>query len=264
MKKYLWIVSIFLLFPLNVVAKSLIGMGDSITTGYGVSENESYFNLLCQHLSKEGNFTCDNLANNGLTSTQFLEQLKDDIVIQKIRVVDYVVFSIGGNDFLQELISNLFLYLNETSNFTNFNQVKNKLLNNLELICKKFKEENPNVELLIIPLYNPYATLLESNETLIANFKEAQQEYATVAKKYGKIPEKIGEMIQDKKYLNASAQNLDPHPTIQGHELIANAVAETLDVTLIQDQKMNYFYIITPIVIIMIGSYLVYKKFHKV
>lgn len=262
MKRIVFLLVLLFLLPINisVSAKKLVGMGDSITTGYGVEKDKSYFHLLCQKLSKSETISCDNLAQNGLTSEGLLKQLDDESIIKKVKEADTIVFSIGGNDFLQELISNLFLYLNKTSNFTSFNQVKNNLLNNLETICKTIKKENPSVQLLIIPLYNPYYELLISNEALTTKFKEVQLEYLNTAKKYGKISKNVDQIIQDKKYLNASLGNVDPHPNVEGHKLIARAVIETLDEELTTDKKSHYWYIGIFAIFLLIIGYIIYKK----
>lgn len=265
MKKY-YVLILFLLLPSFAHAKTITGMGDSITTGYGVSEKESYFALLCSHLTKEEPYSCHNLAQNGLTSEGLLKQLEDESVLQNVRKSDYIVFSIGGNDFLQELIANLFLYLGNTSNFTSFDQVKNKLLANLEAICQTLKKENPNVKLLILPIYNPYYELLKRNEALTTKFKETQTEYTKHARRYGIVPDKIANSIENQQYLNASVNNLDPHPTALGHQMIAESLVETFEVPITKKQSKSY-YLIIPLILIL--SFVIFwvkksRKTHRI
>ena len=79
--------------------KRLVALGDSITRGYGLADDEkSYVEIL----TEEGNFKSDNFAVNGRTSTVLLEDLQKPSEKEKsaLEQADYIVMSIGGNDML--------------------------------------------------------------------------------------------------------------------------------------------------------------------
>ena len=221
MKKLLFFFLLFFFsFPVLAKEQKLLGLGDSITTGYGVGETEPYFSLLCDHFQKEQPTLCENKAVNGFTSTQLLEQIKEELQKQ-IQEADMIVFSIGGNDYLQELTTHLWDYLGVTSDLTRFHQVSQTLLNNLELILKELRKQNPEAQILVVPLYNPYYELLKQNTTLMSAFEEVQTDYTNLVNKYAKTSKTLGLSLQTEQYLNASKTNLDPHPTALGHAYLA-------------------------------------------
>ena len=60
----------------------LLGLGDSITTGYGITDfNNIYINIFKNYLEEyyQSIIILNNEANNGLTSTQLLNKIKNDI-----------------------------------------------------------------------------------------------------------------------------------------------------------------------------------------
>lgn len=88
---------------------NLVVLGDSITSGYGLpgyvsgdnySAQDSFANQLA------GNFSdCRNFAVDGRTSGELLTALDDPAVSSALAGADVVLISIGGNDFLQPMIS---------------------------------------------------------------------------------------------------------------------------------------------------------------
>lgn len=79
--------------------KRLVALGDSITRGYGLAEDEkSYVEIL----TEEGNFKSNNFAVNGRTSTVLLEDLQKPSEKERsaLEQANYIVISIGGNDML--------------------------------------------------------------------------------------------------------------------------------------------------------------------
>jgi lysophospholipase L1-like esterase len=91
----------------------LLGVGDSVTAGFGASRGHSYFELLAQNSDDEfpdmqgrslsrvlPRLTTLNLSLSGSTSLQHLERLKEKLEKQPEDVFGLVVMTCGGNDII--------------------------------------------------------------------------------------------------------------------------------------------------------------------
>ena len=72
-------------------------LGDSITYGYGLEENQHNYGW---YLGEYYGAEVENLAQNGLTSEELIDMLETDDVQQAVKNADMVCLSIGGNDLL--------------------------------------------------------------------------------------------------------------------------------------------------------------------
>jgi lysophospholipase L1-like esterase len=91
----------------------LVGLGDSVTAGFGASKGWSYFDLLSKNPADEfpdmqgislstvlPNLRVSNLAVSGSTSLQHARQQVPKLVPQASNVLGIVVMTTGGNDLL--------------------------------------------------------------------------------------------------------------------------------------------------------------------
>lgn len=91
----------------------LLGLGDSVTAGFGVRHDLSYFNRLVENPSDEfddmkgkclstvlPNLTTDNRAVSGSTSIQCLDLIREKLAPQDDDVFGLVVMTTGGNDLI--------------------------------------------------------------------------------------------------------------------------------------------------------------------
>ena len=92
--------------------KSYVALGDSITTGYGLAENETGF---AKQVADSNGYTLTNLAKDGATSSMLLTSLSDSEVSSAIASADLITITIGGND----LMNALYAYLAEEYNKQN-------------------------------------------------------------------------------------------------------------------------------------------------
>jgi len=100
MKKLLIFLLICLMsLPVSSVAeqKSYVALGDSITTGYGLSENEKGFARL---LSEEKGYALTNLAVNGATAKDVEGLLHRQSVLNTVAKADLITLTCGGNDLM--------------------------------------------------------------------------------------------------------------------------------------------------------------------
>lgn len=228
----------FILFVCaNVSAKEnyqFLGLGDSITTGYGISNvNNTYVEIINNYLQdnfEDKNIFVNNEAINGLTSQGLLDNIEKDISLQeKIKSADLISLSIGGNDYLTELISNFGLL---NTNNTKFIELGSNLIANYKSIYDNIFKLNNEVLLIVIPLYNPYILLLKGNNELIEIFNNTKAEAVEQLYNYKHDSNKriytsstLGDILEHNENLNTG---IDPHPNINGHNLIAQECIKIL------------------------------------
>ena len=92
--------------------KSYVALGDSITTGYGLDEAQSFAEQIAE---QEGYTLNDSLASDGATSTDLLEVVKSEANADTLKNADLITVTIGGND----LMDALYAYLAEEYNKQN-------------------------------------------------------------------------------------------------------------------------------------------------
>lgn len=236
MKKYFGFFFL-LLFPLYIHAETRIGIGDSITTGFGVEKG--YFEQICAQKKQENSQNmCENLAVDGLTSTELLLQLNENTLIDKIKQADFIYMSIGGNDFLGDISKNFTVYL--TGGVGTAKETGEGLLKNMQKIYERIHLINARVQVYVVPLYNPYFEMLSKNKSVLSIFDSVKKDYMDLSKTfpYVHISPTLGKEIENKKYLNASLTNIDPHPNVLGHTLIAEKIEDFTEIS--TKKRENY------------------------
>jgi len=83
----------------------VVGLGDSIMMGYGVSESQNFFSLVINHLKNQfgtqASVVGTNLGVDGADSTALLFKLnRDSGYIESIKNAETIEINIGGNDGL--------------------------------------------------------------------------------------------------------------------------------------------------------------------
>lgn len=239
--------------------KSLTVLGDSIASGcmlpqYEAGNNysapQSFGNMLGAEFESYRNFAVD-----GRTTEELLNALKssDEELDEAISESDVIVISIGGNDFLQpmlsaimsdsELIESMFTEGYQPDMSDEYTQkvlnsaleaAKNvdvmKTLNNISECAALISEVNPDAEIILMTVYNPFP----GNELLDAASEVAQEqlsllnfgitmlksEKVSVIDVYGEFDGKAD------KYTNIGI--MDIHPNADGHYRICELLKKRL------------------------------------
>lgn len=169
-----------------------VALGDSITTGYRLAEDESSFaDLVAGEYALELN---DTLAQDGETTTSLLAKLATDDVKAIVTQADVITLTIGGND----LMNALYAYLASSSGIAgltaedvkeilanpedeNYQKLLTVATDNLEgfltsdeaktafgafttqygTILGTLKALAPNASIVVVNQYNPYAYLVK-------------------------------------------------------------------------------------------------------
>ena len=174
--------------------KSYVALGDSITTGYGLAENETGF---AKQVADSNGYTLTNLAQDGATSSMLLTSLSDSEVSSAIASADLITVTIGGNDLMDALyaylaeeyntqnstditaedvkaslageegavvkqITMLFFSISNISDFQSSSiaiSAYDTLWDNFVEIIETIREINQNAQLIVVNQYNPYSHL---------------------------------------------------------------------------------------------------------
>ena len=88
-----------LIAPLSVRAdgKIYLALGDSITTGYGLSADEKSFAKL---LAEENGYILNNQAVNGATTSDVLTLLNRQSILTTVKRAELITLTCGGNDLM--------------------------------------------------------------------------------------------------------------------------------------------------------------------
>lgn len=200
MRKLL-IISTLLIFPFVTGFQSgekvILFFGDSLTAGYGLSEEQAFPALVEKKLKDNGmNLRVINAGLSGETSAGGRSRI--DWILR--RPIDVLVLELGANDGLRGLP------LDQTRE-------------NLQAIIDKTRAKNPDVKIIIAGMMVPPNMGPEYSESFRKIFPQlAEKNNATL------IPFLLEGVAGDKE-LN---QPDGIHPNQQGHEIVAENVLEAL------------------------------------
>ena len=176
--------------------KSYVALGDSITTGYGLAENETGF---AKQVADSNGYTLTNLAQDGATSTDLLEVVTSEANADTLKNADLITVTIGGNDLMNALyaylaeeynnkqnsdtpitaadvkaslaseegavVKQITMLVFAISNISDFqssliaNSAYDTLWDNFVEIIETIREINQNAQLIVVNQYNPYSHL---------------------------------------------------------------------------------------------------------
>ncbi|KGM44634.1 GDSL-type esterase/lipase family protein [Neobacillus niacini] len=161
-------------FAENIDNPNLVALGDSITYGLNLeSSNSQPSPNAFPNLIQNGNFKVTNLGVPALTSTQLLNNLSNPAVQGAIGNANVITLFIGSNDLLQDpLLASVMQQLGAAPPFEGnpaleqiFNAAvqaaeppKALIKTNLTGIFNVIQQINPNAQVILYNLYNPFGT----------------------------------------------------------------------------------------------------------
>ena len=202
------------LLPTAAFAKgmSYVALGDSITVGYGLSDDEEAFPEI---IAEEYGYELKNLAESGATSGNLLNQLSESKTSAAVANADLITITIGGNDLMGALYEFLADKYNEDEAHTqeiDADDVRDALADeedalveqtdmltfaagvingfassdaawdaleafgdNLTQIITAIKSANPDVTIIVANQYNPYTFLAEDPLLIWGGYSEMIQ-----------------------------------------------------------------------------------------
>ena len=195
----LFITFVFLGF--NTEKTTILFYGDSLTAGYGLSQEQAFPAIIGAHLNKEENkYEIINAGLSGETSAGGLSRL--DWILKK--PVDVFVLELGANDGLRGLP------LDQTKA-------------NLQAIIDKVRAKNKNVKIVIAGMMVPPNLGEEYTDQFRSIFPKLAKENNAAL-----IPFLLEGVAGDER-LNL-ADGIHPNP--EGHQIVARTVLSVLEALL--------------------------------
>lgn len=157
----------------------IVAIGDSLTEGVGDTTNSGgYVPLVANLLEETDNYkkiTTSNYGKSGDRSDQILARFNENKAMQEdVEGADIVVLTVGGNDIIQTFKQN-FLTIAEDS----FIAPRETYEENLRMLFTAIKEVNPESELYIFGIYNPYSAYfpeITEMQTILKEWNNQTQE----------------------------------------------------------------------------------------
>lgn len=219
-----------------------VALGDSIAYGYGLQnrEEQSYVSLVRKHLEKEYDYVISsNFGTNGMRSDELLDILTnpDHTLYRKYRATlrgaDVVTVSIGSNDLLH-LVK---LDFNMDSLIENgqemFQEACDGFQKNFPQIINEIRKINPSAEIYADNIYNPAKGI-----SAFGSIYDVAEHYISLMNQcfyksddYCLVDIKSGFDHAENSLINVSwkGREIDPHPSVEGHERIAELVINEME-----------------------------------
>lgn len=243
-------------FIINVSAEEIEHitiLGDSISSGYGLSENDKNYGVW---LGEYYNAEVNNFAAEGETTQQLMDILESDReIFDSLEKSDLICVSIGGNDILDIFYDDLVgiaegFSVSQGGEFSISPEAIEKLIisfssslgpasaqagENIGKISDKITEINPEAKIIFQTVYNPFETDEQSMKPVYTPLYTFTSIYLSAINNAVRNNDKIGFAdIQNKfkgccpKFTNIS--QMDIHPNRIGHLLIAEEVVQQLKI----------------------------------
>ncbi|TYS00442.1 SGNH/GDSL hydrolase family protein [Rossellomorea vietnamensis] len=203
----------------------VVSIGDSLTQGVGdETGNGGYVGILNNTFQEnEINIKIDNFGKRGNRTDQLLKRLEEKEVADSIAQADVVLITIGANDIMKIVKSNLIDLKMET-----FEKEKRGYRERLKKIFNKVNEYNPDAQIYLIGFYNPF-------EGYFGNISELEM----VMKSWNAAGKSVTEEFENVNYIPTADLFQDStlelladdyfHPNINGYKLIAKRVLEHVE-----------------------------------
>lgn len=209
----------------NVKTIRIVGLGDSLTKGYGDSSGLGYagnVKKIIQSKHKNKKIVLVNFAVNGAKTIDLLDQLQTKSgVSATLKTSQYVLVTIGGNDLYKQ---------GEPISATELNQINQRrqtTLANLKLIFKEITTINPKLKILYVGLYNPFENMDNSSKMAIM-IQAWNHEVGNISLRYPQVT--VVPMFD--LFLNRTSTYLWNdvyHPNLLGYKQMAIRIAQVLE-----------------------------------
>ncbi|WP_312473007.1 SGNH/GDSL hydrolase family protein [Neobacillus sp.] len=231
--------------PADFLPKNLtvLSAGDSLTQGVGDSTDQGgYLPYLKTLLEKEKGIQHVDFLNYGVKgnrTTQLLKRLQSIEMKDLVKQSDLVIITIGGNDIMKVVRDNI-----SNLQISDFVKEKESYRKHLTQIIEAIVQENPNVSIVLVGLYNPFSkwfSNIKEMDEIVADWNKAGQ---SVIVNY---PNAYFVPIEDV-FLHADENLLytdNFHPNDKGYQLIAERLNETLEERVIPDLEKKAYLVTT-------------------
>lgn len=203
----------------------IVGLGDSLTKGYGDSSGLGYagnVKNIIQSNHKKKKVVLVNFAVNGAKTVDLINQLQTKSgVASTLKTSQYVLVTIGGNDLYKQ---------GQPITATELNQIEQRrqtTLANLKLIFKEITAINPELKIIYVGLYNPFQAV-DASGTMASLIQSWNQEVSNLSLQFPQVTV----VPTFDLFLNRTTTYLWNdvyHPNMLGYKQMAIRVAQVLE-----------------------------------
>ncbi|MBM7570542.1 SGNH/GDSL hydrolase family protein [Aquibacillus albus] len=199
---------------------SIVAIGDSLTQGVGDETNNGGYVGILNHTFEEMDQSIDivNYGKRGNRSDQLLKRLEDPEISSSIENADLTLITIGANDIMK-VVQNNFTNLH----YEPFRVELDDYEDRLREIIERMKTMNPETEIYLLGIYNPFEKYFGDIEQLNLIIENWNQTNLAVASRYDQVTfVPIRDLFQDGDESLFAEDKF--HPNINGYELMAERV----------------------------------------
>lgn len=131
-----------------------VALGDSLTQGVGdKTEQGGFVPLLAQGIGNQYGYqvTYDNYGVSGNTSRQILKRMDETEIVSSLKKADMMTLTVGGNDLRRTILEHI-----THLEISVFDEPAKEYSNRLLKIIDKARENNPDLPIYVIGIYNPF------------------------------------------------------------------------------------------------------------
>lgn len=202
-------------------AADILILGDSIGFGVGDEENlgigERYLSLLGEENETEKSIT--NISVPGFESSQLANLIESGENIGSISNAELIIISIGGNDL------NSLDFEDSLSLTLAFEEALNIFKENLTFVLSEIRSVNPDAQLALIGLYNPYSADDPQNARFLLEWNYETHLITHSDSDFAYIP--TYELFDY--HLDEYLSTDDFHPNAMGYQVIAETLFRILN-----------------------------------
>lgn len=233
-----------------------LALGDSITTGYTIGGDHLTDKSFAQIVTNRKGLTLENMAVDGNTALGIMEQIQNGALDDKIKNAALITISCGGNDLLNVLydlvmgtdfdssdfltfIGSAMSILGDYPESEEFDIALNDFIVNLNSVISYIRGINKETAVVVLTQYNPYKWmdgilykkyLTEPVENGTKRLSDAVIDNAAEMGNY--IVADVYSVFKGSNVNLCNATSaplqLDFHPNVEGHAVIAQCVLDTL------------------------------------
>ncbi|NLP51164.1 GDSL-type esterase/lipase family protein [Bacillus sp. RO1] len=200
--------------------KTMLTLGDSLTYGVGDKSGEGYVDNLEKLIQeeKDANVKVKNYGIPGQEADGVVKQVKLTNIQKDIRNADYIILFIGTNDLIQSNGGDL-----KGINKEEIKEGAMEYEKNIQEILKTIRQENQDVPILFLGLYNSYPDSAK-HESIIDEWNTNSQGLVNDYERIKFISTNDLFKEKSKKYFSDSL-----HPNEKGYDLITKKIIDEYD-----------------------------------
>ena len=200
----------------------LLLIGDSLATGVGDESGGNLGERYVELAGKETNsieWKVVNLSVPGSQTDDWVQLLQEDLYVDAVKTADLIFLSIGGNNL------NAIEQARSLTGLGEYEEQLKQYLSDLQTIIRSINQRNPDVQVVVIGLYNPYGVSIGEQKIQLL----LEWNYETLLRVEDQLNWVYVPLYDLFKYHQDAYLFLDNfHPNEEGYNAIADRIYEVV------------------------------------